>query len=369
MQPEGLTNIPDVGGFHTAPVLGEAATVTVEYQLRWLELIRSYLLSSVEALLYALLAVVAISLILFDSSDRVYLWMGAVFLLIATDYGLTAFDVWTQHVSIRADSLITDSILFPLISAGWVMVWWVWFGRQGPAWLPRALAGLALLFMISNTIGEELLFALVPHSVAAAFHMISMDLRLIFFALLVWIVIQGIRSRELEGWLVLPAVLLRGIGMFQSELDLLHIRLIWFPFGVRVAPGEMASLLLVAVLALLLLRRLLLSVHRQRLMALDVRHAQDVRQIILPEAKTTLLGLVVESEYRSALKVGGDFFQIIPHPADGSLLIVAGDVTGKGLRAGMLVALLVGATRSEAQYDPNPLSVLNTLNLRLCGRG
>jgi hypothetical protein len=249
------------------------------------------------------------------------------------------------------------------------MVWWVWFGRQGPAWLPRALAGLALLFMISNTIGEELLFALVPHSVAAAFHMISMDLRLIFFALLVWIVIQGIRSRELEGWLVLPAVLLRGIGMFQSELDLLHIRLIWFPFGVRVAPGEMASLLLVAVLALLLLRRLLLSVHRQRLMALDVRHAQDVRQIILPEAKTTLLGLVVESEYRSALKVGGDFFQIIPHPADGSLLIVAGDVTGKGLRAGMLVALLVGATRSAAQYDPNPLSVLNTLNLRLCGRG
>jgi serine phosphatase RsbU (regulator of sigma subunit) len=46
--------------------------------------------------------------------------------------------------------------------------------------------------------------------------------------------------------------------------------------------------------------------------------------------------------------VGGDFFQIIPHKTDGSVLIVAGDVTGKGLQAGMLVALLVGAIRTAA---------------------
>jgi len=39
-----------------------------------------------------------------------------------------------------------------------------------------------------------------------------------------------------------------------------------------------------------------------------------------------------------AREVGGDFNQIIPHPADGSLLIVAGNV--QGLQAGMLVALL-----------------------------
>ncbi len=369
MQPEGLTNIPDVGGFHTAPVLGEAATVTAQYQLRWLELVRAYVLSAVEALLYALLAVVAVSLILFDRSDRVYLWMGAVFMLIAVNYGLTAFDVWTQYVSIRTDSLITDGVLFPLICAGWVMVWWVWFGRQGPLWFPRAVAALTLLYMFSNTVGEELLFGFVPHPVAAAFHMVSVDARLVFFGLLVWIVIQGIRIRGVEGWLVLPAVLLRGIGIFQPELDLLHIRVIWFPLGVRVAPGEVASLLLAAVLALLLLRRLLLSVRRQRLMALDVLQAQEVQQIILPKAKSEWPGLLVESEYRSAREVGGDFFQIIPHPTDGSLLIVAGDVTGKGLQAGMLVALLIGATHTAAQYDPDPLTVLNTLNLQLCGRG
>jgi serine phosphatase RsbU (regulator of sigma subunit) len=66
--------------------------------------------------------------------------------------------------------------------------------------------------------------------------------------------------------------------------------------------------------------------------------------------------------------VGGDFFQMIPHRADGSLLIVAGDVAGKGLKAGMLVALLVGAIRTAAQYAPDPAAVLSALNLLLMGR-
>jgi putative nucleotidyltransferase with HDIG domain len=104
-------------------------------------------------------------------------------------------------------------------------------------------------------------------------------------------------------------------------------------------------------------------------MTLDVKQAQEMQQLILPAARTTLPGLVVESEYRPASEVGGDFFQIIPHPTDGSLLIVAGDVMGKGLRAGMLVALLVGAIRSTTEFNDDPLFVLQALNRRLLGRG
>jgi serine phosphatase RsbU (regulator of sigma subunit) len=77
-------------------------------------------------------------------------------------------------------------------------------------------------------------------------------------------------------------------------------------------------------------------------MALDVKQTQELQQVILPEARLVLPGLLIESEYRPAREVGGAFFQIIPNGVDGSLLIVAGDVTGKGLKAGMLVALLVG---------------------------
>jgi serine phosphatase RsbU (regulator of sigma subunit) len=104
-------------------------------------------------------------------------------------------------------------------------------------------------------------------------------------------------------------------------------------------------------------------------MALDVRQAQEVQQVILPEGKTKLPGFTIESEYHPAREVGGDFFQILPHKTDGSLLIVAGDVTGKGLKAGMLVALLVGAIRSTAELNPDPEFVLRALNRRLLGRG
>ena len=90
--------------------------------------------------------------------------------------------------------------------------------------------------------------------------------------------------------------------------------------------------------------------------------------MILPEPIATLPGLAIESEYRPAREVGGDFFQILPHASNGSMLIVAGDVAGKGLQAGMLVALLVGAIRTSAQFDPDPLVVLKVLNQRLCGR-
>jgi serine phosphatase RsbU (regulator of sigma subunit) len=183
-----------------------------------------------------------------------------------------------------------------------------------------------------------------------------------------WVAVEGIRRQGVEGWLVLPLVVLRGISAFQTQLNLLHIRVNWFPFGIGVSLGTLSSVLVAVLIALLLLRRLLKSVRSQRLMALDVKQAQEVQQVILPEARLALPGLTIESEYRPAREVGGDFFQIIPHKTDGSLLIVAGDVTGKGLKAGMLVALLVGAIRSIAQFDPDPMVMLWSLNQRLLGR-
>ncbi len=69
---------------------------------------------------------------------------------------------------------------------------------------------------------------------------------------------------------------------------------------------QATNLLLVAVLAVLLLRRLLLSMREQRRMAFDVKQAQEVQQVILPEARAVLPGFVVESEYRPARDVGGD---------------------------------------------------------------
>jgi len=273
MEPNTLVTSVDAGGFRSAPLVGSADMVSAVYHLRRVGVLRKYTSFVVDAFLYGLLALVAFSLILFDRSDRVYLWMGAVFLITATYSGLGAFDIWTQHISILEDLLITQCFLGPLAYAGWAMVWWVWFGQQPPTWLPRAIASLAVTYMISNAIALEIFF-FIPHPVAAVFEVVALIVRLLFFVLLLWIVIQGIRRQGLEGWLVLPAIVLLGIGLSQSELAFLHVRLNWFPLGIWVTLALIANLLLVATLALLLLRRLLLSVRRQRLIEIDARRAQ-----------------------------------------------------------------------------------------------
>jgi serine phosphatase RsbU (regulator of sigma subunit) len=167
---------------------------------------------------------------------------------------------------------------------------------------------------------------------------------------------------------VLPAVLLWGVQTFSTELTILHVPVRWEAFGLSIRLPNISNLLLALVVGSLLLRRLLKSIRNQRQMALDVKQAQEVQQVILPESRTELPGLVVESEYRPAREVGGDFFQIIPNKSDGSLLIVAGDVTGKGLKAGMLVAVLVGAIRNQVEHSSDPLFLLQALNRRLLGR-
>ena len=78
-------------------------------------------------------------------------------------------------------------------------------------------------------------------------------------------------------------------------------------------------------------------------------------------------GFSIESAYEPAQQVGGDFFQILP-ASEGSLLLVIGDVAGKGLPAAMLVSVLVGAIRGVADYTSEPAELLANLNQRLVGR-
>ncbi|UWZ82253.1 PP2C family protein-serine/threonine phosphatase [Occallatibacter riparius] len=369
MMPVTLREDPDAGGMHSPPLLGDYNAVGARYQLAWLELVRSYGSLPILAALYLLLAVMASSLVLFDPRDVTYRWLAAVFLVMAMADAEQCLTSWTQLVS-GTLGLVAHHVIFdPLILGGWAIVWWTWFRLRQPAWMPRAIAALTLLYALSEALGRDLFFTAIPASVGGAFHSATVYIRLLFLMLLVFLAVRGIQQQKSDGWLALPALLLVGIARFQLELAILHVRTHWFPFGMQVSLGMIAHLLLIAVIFILLIRRVLLSVRRQRQLALDVKQAQEVQQVILPEHRIVLHGFEIESEYRPALEVGGDFFQIIPHASDDSLLIVAGDVAGKGLKAGMLVALLVGAIRSTAELDPEPAAILAALNRRLLGRG
>jgi serine phosphatase RsbU (regulator of sigma subunit) len=359
----------DAGGLHAAPLLGQAASIAAQYQMQWDTLKRSHAGDFIDALVFTLLGLLAFSLLLFDPSDPVYLWIGSLLVLDAFYSYCAIVGVWTQWLSADATWVLQRIIVDALVSAGWVMVWRVWFRLRSQSWVPLVLPFLVVLLMVSNSVYQNLFFVFVPPPVSHAFEYVSVAIRVVVVLLMLLTVFEGIRERGFEGWVVFPAVLLAAISEFYRELQFLNVLEYWFPFGVQITMRRLASLLLVAVLAVLMVRRLLISMSQQRRMALDVKQAQAVQQMILPEARTTIPGLVVESEYRPAREVGGDFFQIIPHPSDGSLLIVAGDVTGKGLQAGMLVALLVGAIRTAVRFDTDPLIVLTELNQRLLGRG
>ncbi len=105
------------------------------------------------------------------------------------------------------------------------------------------------------------------------------------------------------------------------------------------------------------------------LLAGEVHAARDVQQYLIPAHLPATPGFSIESEYRPSREVGGDFFQVLPQAADGSVLIVVGDVAGKGIKAGMLATLIVGAVRTAAAFTSDPQRILALLNERLCGRG
>ena len=373
MDPSTLIVESDAGGLHAAPLLGQASAIAAGYHLRWMEQFRAYADAPLEILLFALLAAQAFSLILFDRSDPVYAWIAFVFLLSAANMTIVACAGLGRSISASSGLLWTEVVLRPIILGLWVMVWRAWFRLRRHAWLPVAVAALTLLYMAGNLLGEDLIYGLVSAPVADASHWLSVVVRLCFVALLVLVVVLGIRRQGREGWVALPAVLLLGVSRFQNELTYLNIPNTWFPFQMQVSLGQIADLLLVAALFVLLLRRMFFSLRAQRERALDIKQAAEVQQVMLPNVHARYPGFAVESEYRPAQEVGGDFFQILPLPAGpdrqaGSLLVVAGDVTGKGLQAGMLVALLVGAIRSTAEVHPDPLAILDALNRRLLGR-
>jgi Stage II sporulation protein E (SpoIIE) len=79
----------------------------------------------------------------------------------------------------------------------------------------------------------------------------------------------------------------------------------------------------------------------------------------LQGAQTFSLGQIQE--------VGGDFFQIYPLNS-GGILIVVGDVSGKGMPAAMTVSLLVGTFRTLAHYTQSPTEIITAMNQRMLGR-
>jgi hypothetical protein len=96
----------------------------------------------------------------------------------------------------------------------------------------------------------------------------------------------------------------------------------------------------------------------------ELAAARSVQELMIPQEKLKTPGFEVEAVYSPANEVGGDFYYVQPTPG-GGLLVVVGDVAGKGLKAAMNVSMLMGAMRQTLEI--NPSKILESLNRVLAG--
>lgn len=96
----------------------------------------------------------------------------------------------------------------------------------------------------------------------------------------------------------------------------------------------------------------------------ELEAARSVQELMIPREKVDTPGYEVDSVYKPAAEVGGDFFHLETTP-DGGLLVILGDVAGHGMQAAMNVSMLMGVLRYT--QEKRPARVLESLNRVLQG--
>ena len=115
-----------------------------------------------------------------------------------------------------------------------------------------------------------------------------------------------------------------------------------------------------------LARRAGVAVQNGRRYAEQVRVAETLQRSLLPDRLPVVPGWEAGASYAAGderAEVGGDFYDVVP-TADGHLVLL-GDVTGKGIEAAALTALVRHAAQTAARFDRQPSALLGVVNALL----
>jgi len=135
--------------------------------------------------------------------------------------------------------------------------------------------------------------------------------------------------------------------------------------------AQFTQFLLTAAVLAIFVRDLIRDRAEKQRMAAELAAGRAVQQVLIPEETPTIPGFDIQSVYRPFGEVGGDFFQVLPVKSGsdaGGVLVIIGDVSGKGLSAAMTVSLLVGTVRTLAHYTQSPGEILAAMNQRMLAR-
>ncbi len=358
------------GGLSAVPRIGEANQLrhwmTLQDRNTFWELsAQDYL-----ALLNFLYFAAGLALLIMRPRERLYLWYSLAGLFFC---GWSLMRVFTAFHDVPA--LASEAFMNSLSVAGFftfLVFIWRMMGSRRTVWIWMGVACLAanvLLWTLPPLLN-------LPVSVGnTIFTVVNLPFTLIPVILLV----QGVMRRNPDALLLLIpvglntlanwindslwAILTGGHRWVEPYWTFWNRTFNWpFPFGLY---DLSIAILLLAILGIVVLR-FARSRHDEEQMKNEREAARAVQQVLIPDAIPAVPGIRIESVYKPAGEVGGDFFQILATKT-GGVLIAIGDVSGKGMPAAMTVSLLVGTLRTLAHFTHSPGQILAAMNQRMLG--
>ncbi|MFZ0662175.1 MAG: SpoIIE family protein phosphatase [Acidobacteriaceae bacterium] len=367
------------GGFEAVPLLGDADVLAAQSRLPMYRRDEHRL----PDLLISAVVLVAgfLSFLLFfrDRKQGLYLWL-AIYLVAGGLIGVRDLSAYSFALTFRSTQLVTQLLECAQDISIWFILLFLFGLARDPRW-KRATAWLVSLYLAAQIIDIGAIFIWYKgwpslpwiDAVTTAVYSIT--------PLYVFVIIgYGLtRRKQLRLWPLIAAACLNGLyncvlnlvgqgvrfthWTLNARIQSIGLHAGGFFFGIAFILNTLLFLALIFTIA----REQFLERERQSRMELELKSAQEVQKVLVPETTPAIPGFAIASIYRPAEEVGGDFFQVIPL-ANGSALVILGDVSGKGLKAAMTVSLIVGTLRTLVDYTQSPSEILSRLNRRLIGR-
>ncbi|MGD0729982.1 MAG: SpoIIE family protein phosphatase [Terracidiphilus sp.] len=368
------------GGFHLPPKVGspiaiDAALTKLDYS--WLR--GNQMTFSLESL-YGLIAVLGLLLWLRDRSQWLGFWMGCF--AGAHPLGTVLLGLGLPMSFVVAQGLNQPAYLLADFSLWFVLIWLLDL-HDDPKLTRLARIFAAAVFAAGIADGLVLFGFALPNPVPwqivdSALMPISMVLELFPFYV-IGLAVYRRKKLDPSRWAVAVLAFISQT-LFAVSVDLQQwsrfthwtlsqtIRTPLFTvLGNRVGAYTISVMLLLLALVYAVYRYSAETRRQQAILEQEMRNAREVQKVLVPETIPSVPGFAIQSVYKPAGEVGGDFFQILPL-SRGGVLAVIGDVSGKGMPAAMTVSLLVGTVRTLAHYTQSPGEILTAMNYRMLSR-
>jgi hypothetical protein len=291
-----------------------------------------------------------------ESRRPEYLWLGLSFVFDAFQWLAVSWIAQDTFLLSVRDSMALSFLSTPIRFAAAIFGIWSVFNVEVSRWLKGFLYFISTYYLAYGAVIEfSSLTAWEKYNFLSPVILpLSICIVLLFLVQRAWSVSGELRWFALSFVPTLATLLVR----FVSSISAIgkHINSLLMELLV-----ETASTLTVIAVGFLLIRRSGRARAEQDRLHAEMKAAQQVQKLMLPAQSVDATQVHIDTAYLPSQEVGGDFYQIATGN-DGSLLLIIGDVSGKGLQAALTMSLIVGLWQEVVTTTQSPSEILCRFN-------